>query len=208
MSVYKKIALVMQDVQYLSKDDKVEFGNTKYKAISEEKVTSAIRKSMVAHGLIMFPTKTEYTRAGNIGQVHVSYKIVDTEDDSFIEIQSVGEGADSQDKASGKAQTYAFKYALLRTFMIPTGEDPDKTSSAELDAKMKNEEEKKAQKKIIDDIEAMKFDYPDIVNRTVEELEKKAKMKLDKMPVAYLQKAQVLVQTAIADHIKQQKGEK
>ena len=38
-----------------------------------------------------------------------------------ITIESVGEGADSQDKASGKAMTYCYKYALLRTFAIPTG---------------------------------------------------------------------------------------
>lgn len=31
--------------------------------------------------------------------------------------------------------TYAYKYMLLRTFAIPTGEDPDKISSEELDTK-------------------------------------------------------------------------
>ena len=33
--------------------------------------------------------------------------------------------------------TYAFKYMWLRTFAIPTGEDPDKISSAQLDEEAK-----------------------------------------------------------------------
>ena len=45
MNIYEKIAAIMQDVQYLAKDDHVEFGSNKYKALSEEKVTD--RKSVV-----------------------------------------------------------------------------------------------------------------------------------------------------------------
>jgi len=37
--------------------------------------------------------------------------------------------------------TYAFKYMWLRTFALPTGEDPDKISSAELDEKFRKEAE-------------------------------------------------------------------
>ena len=44
-----------------------------------------------------------------------------------------------QDKGVGKAMTYAYKYMLLRTFAIPTGEDPDKISSAETDKKVEKE---------------------------------------------------------------------
>ena len=39
--------------------------------------------------------------------------------------------------------TYAYKYMLLRTFAIPTGEDPDKVSSAELDDKLAAENTKR-----------------------------------------------------------------
>ena len=57
--------------------------------------------------------------------------------EEYIDIASCGDGADSQDKGSGKAMTYAFKYMWLRAFALPTGEDPDKISSAELDEKLK-----------------------------------------------------------------------
>ena len=45
MNLFEKMAAVMRDVQYLAKDDHVEFKTTKYKAISEEKVTGTMRKA-------------------------------------------------------------------------------------------------------------------------------------------------------------------
>ena len=40
-----------------------------------------------------------------------------------------GDGVDTQDKAPGKAMTYADKYALLKAYKIVTGEDPDQQHS-------------------------------------------------------------------------------
>lgn len=134
LNLYQKIHAVMQDVDYLQKDDKVEFGNTKYKAISEEKVTSAVRASLLKHGLVIVPIEQEHSREGNLSTVNTKYKIVDIESGQHEIIVSSGTGADTQDKGVGKAMTYSYKYLLLRTFAIPTGEDPDKVSSAELDA--------------------------------------------------------------------------
>lgn len=143
-SLYKKISAVMQDISYLSKDDKVEFNNTRYKAISEEKVTSAVRESLIRHGLIILPVKQVHKREGTLSTVDTDYKIIDIDSGEFEIITSSGTGADTQDKGVGKAMTYSYKYLLLRTFAIPTGEDPDKISSAELDAKQEQEEKKAA----------------------------------------------------------------
>lgn len=136
MNIYEKIAAIMQDVQYLAKDDHVSFGSTSYKALSEEKVTSIMRAEMLKHKLVVFPISQVSNRTGNITHVDVVYRMVNVENpEESIEIASCGDGADTQDKGSGKAMTYAFKYMWLRTFALPTGEDPDKVSSAELDEK-------------------------------------------------------------------------
>ena len=136
MNIYEKIAAIMQDVQYLSKDDHVKFGQTSYKALSEEKVTSIMRAELMKYKLVVFPIEQSASRAGNISHVDVKYRMVNVENpEEYIEIASAGDGADTQDKGSGKAMTYAFKYMWLRTFALPTGEDPDKISSDELDAK-------------------------------------------------------------------------
>ncbi|EJW14116.1 ERF family protein [Paenibacillus alvei] len=132
--LYQKMSAVMQKVDYLQKDDRVEFGNTKYNAITEEKVTSTVRDALIEQGLVIFPFEQAHSKEGNLTTVDVKYKIVDTETGEYEVIVSSGTGADTQDKGVGKAMTYAYKYLLLRTFAIPTGEDPDKTSSAELDA--------------------------------------------------------------------------
>ena len=136
MNIYQKIAAVMQDVQYLCKDDHIEFGNTKYRAISEEKVTSTVRESLIKNGIVIIPVEQTHKREGSLTTVDVGYRIQNVEDpEDYILARSSGTGADTQDKGVGKAMTYSYKYLLLRTFAIPTGEDPDKISSAELDEK-------------------------------------------------------------------------
>lgn len=137
LNLFQKIHAVMQDVEYLNKDDSISFGNTKYKAISEEKVTSTVRASLLKHGLVILPFEQEHLKEGNLTTVNTRYKIVDIDTGQYETIVSSGTGADTQDKGVGKAMTYSYKYLLLRTFAIPTGDDPDKVSSAELDAKMK-----------------------------------------------------------------------
>lgn len=151
MNIYQKINEVMKKIEYLAKDDKVEFGATKYKAISEEKVTTAVRKQLVEQGIIILPISQESSVTELIrteksvnqrADVHTRYRIQNIDDvNDFIEVESNGSGVDTQDKAIGKAMTYAYKYMLLRTFAIPTGEDPDKVSSAETDNKIGQEVE-------------------------------------------------------------------
>lgn len=144
-NIYERISEVMKDIQYLAKDDRVEFGNTKYRAISEEKVTSAVRESLIKQGIVIIPVEQSHKREGTLSTVDTKYRIqsIDDKEDYVIAVSS-GTGTDTQDKGVGKAMTYAYKYLLLRTFSIPTGEDPDKISSAELDNKQKLEEETKS----------------------------------------------------------------
>lgn len=148
-NIYQKINEVMKNIEYLTKDDKVEFGTTKYKAISEEKVTTAVREQLVKQGIVIIPVKQESENkelirteksVNMLTSVHVKYRIQNIDDiNDFIEVESNGTGVDTQDKGVGKAMTYAYKYMLLRTFAIPTGEDPDKISSEETDKKVEKE---------------------------------------------------------------------
>lgn len=148
-NIYQKINEVMKNIEYLTKDDKVEFGTTKYKAISEEKVTTAVRDQLVKQGIVIIPVEQESTNkelirteksVNMLTSVHVKYRIQNIDDvNDFIEVESNGTGVDTQDKGVGKAMTYAYKYMLLRIFAIPTGEDPDKITSAETDNKIQKE---------------------------------------------------------------------
>ena len=133
-NIYEKILEVMKAIEYLNKDDHVKYRETNYKAMSEEKVTSTVRKELIKQGLVVFPIKQDVVKDGNITTTNTTYRMVNTEDPTeFVDLASSGQGADTQDKGVGKAMTYSFKYLLLRTFAIPTGEDPDKIASEQID---------------------------------------------------------------------------
>lgn len=139
--VAKKICEVMKKVEYLQKDGRVEFGRTRYSFLSEEKITTETRKAMAEVGLILYPInmeildKEEITTKNGTARafaIKVTYRIQDTESEEYIDVQALGEGMDSGDKALNKAMTGAFKYAQRQSFMIPTGDDPDYISSDEM----------------------------------------------------------------------------
>jgi hypothetical protein len=142
-NLYQRISAVMQDVEYLKKDDSVGSGSYAYRAISEEKVTETVRKSLIENGLVILPIEQEHlqhdhqrehNKIVSISTVNTKYKIVNIDTPTEFEIiASSGTGVDSQDKGVGKAMTYAYKYLCLRTFAIPTGEDPDKVHNADLE---------------------------------------------------------------------------
>lgn len=173
MSIYEKILAIMQDVNHIQKDDTVSYKSTNYKALSEEKVTSIMREKMIEQKLIVFPVKQEFRKDGYISHVDVTYRIVDTETGDFIEVTSCGDGADTQDKGAGKAMTYAYKYMWLRTFAIPTGEDPDKIASAQLDDMEKKEAEPPKPKKYFPPAYQEDADYKSATNKAAQRLKLK-----------------------------------
>jgi hypothetical protein len=151
MNIYEKVIAVMESIEYLKKDDTVGTGRMQYKAISDEKVKLTLRQAMIKNKLVMHRTKVEtevtsreyeqydQTKIQYFCEVRSNYRITNAENpEEFIDIQSIGHGVDSQDKSAGKAMTYASKYALLDTFLIPTGDDPDKTHSNDIEQPINN----------------------------------------------------------------------
>ena len=133
-NIYKKILNVMSAIEYLNKDDAVKYGSTSYKAMSEEKVTTTVRRELIKQGLVVLPIKQDVVKDGNITTTNTVYRMVNVEDPTdYVDLASSGQGADTQDKGVGKAMTYSFKYLFLRAFAIPTGEDPDKIASEKID---------------------------------------------------------------------------
>ena len=180
LNIHEKILGIMKKVQYLAKDDKVEFASTKYPALSEEKVTSSIRPFLEEFGVVIYPIKQEHTRVGTLSTVDVVYRIVNAEKpEDFIEVTSSGTGVDTQDKGVGKAMTYAYKYMILRAFAIPTGEDSDKISTTQLD---EEEATRKAQKceKISSELERTGYSLSTVLKKLqVQKLEDTSEEKLD-----------------------------
>lgn len=154
MSVYEKMLNVMAKVSYLNKDGFVETTKGKgYKALTDEKVLTTIRPILVEEKLVMVPVKMTQRRTdekitvynnnqpvektNRVTDVEMTFRIVDAENPSdFVEVVSCGTGVDTQDKGIGKAQTYAKKYAILNSFLVPSGDDTDQISSEKYDEQL------------------------------------------------------------------------
>lgn len=131
-SLVIKLARVMDEVKYIEKRGWNKFNNYKY--ATESDVSEKVREVLAEHKVIMLPDVVEHStrehtnRRGNteyIATVKVKFTFIDGETGEQLSIHSVGEGQDAGDKAVYKAITGATKYALMKAFMIPTGDDPE-----------------------------------------------------------------------------------
>ncbi len=151
-----KLYNVMCDTEAVEKGTTVG-KNTKgeYKAVGEADVLNMIKPLFKKHKLIIMPvdgTITEhvdktiaYAKEGtrSVTQLKVYFDIIDAETGESTRIVGFGNGADSQDKGSGKAFTYSLKTALQKTFLMFSGEDTDNTHSDEITESTQGEQPQK-----------------------------------------------------------------
>lgn len=96
---------------------------------------------------IAYETFTGSEKQSNGRMPRLEFELMDT-DTGFGETTTItGEGIDKGDKAGYKAYTGALKYYLANTFMVATGDDPEKDSPSET---MNNKEERKATPKQVE----------------------------------------------------------
>jgi hypothetical protein len=137
------IVSVMRTVRSIEKNTQVGNGNFGYKGVSDKDVKQAYRQAMTDNGLCILPIEineetdvfryvekaaNEYGKEKHKMNVFTKVKtkyLLLHESGESKEIAGLGYGVDSADKSAGKATTYAMKYALLYTFMTPTGDIED-----------------------------------------------------------------------------------
>lgn len=123
LNILQRLNAVMQELDYLQKEKK---SGLQYSFVSHDKVTGAVRPYLVKHGIVCWPAAIDVKQEGNRTQVQCKVVFASIDDPAdCIEVESIGYGIDSQDKGPGKAISYAFKYALLKTLALETGDDPD-----------------------------------------------------------------------------------
>lgn len=105
-----------------------------YAYATEADVVEAVRPHMVANGLMLVPhvDNVSQDQHGNTNIV-VNYRLYHVSGE-FIEFNIAASGNDKNrngvgDKGIYKALTGASKYAILKTFMLATGDDPEKDVS-------------------------------------------------------------------------------
>lgn len=145
-NLIQKAAIVMAAVQHVPKNGHNSFHNYHY--ATEADITECVRAEMAAQGLMLIPSvlkvewRTVATRSGvdRLCTLTVEFTLTDGIQDRKLQV--LGEGQDRGDKATYKAMTGALKYALLKLFLIPTGDDPEKDAPEERAPAQKQQSQK------------------------------------------------------------------
>ena len=144
-SISKALIKVQQTVQNLEKNSRVGRGFNAYDGTKMFDVMQAFNSAMSDNGLNILTIDVQddirierWEDNGRIRQqifcsVKTKYLLLHTSGET-LELCGYGHGIDSQDKASGKALTYALKNTLINTFLTPVGkiEDTDSTHSDDI----------------------------------------------------------------------------
>lgn len=106
-----------------------------YNYASEADFLEAVRPLLAAAGVAVVPsyavldTHDGQTKAGTPNTrvtLAGTFTFIHADSGDRIAVTTIGQGVDTQDKAAYKAMTGALKYALRQTFLIETGDDPEK----------------------------------------------------------------------------------
>lgn len=136
--IHAAILAVMREVGYVQK---VRSPNLNYSFAGERELIAAIRPAMIENDIYMAVVdyreiaRSDYTTAKgsfmNSTSVFGVVRFTHVPTGTFVDVASIGEGADTGDKSANKAATGMYKYAIRQTFCIETGDDPDTTPSSE-----------------------------------------------------------------------------
>lgn len=143
-NIFQKMSVITEEIERVGKNLKIKAGSENYKAVAEVDVLDAVKPTERKYGVYSYPVERNIIEAKEIHKttyegkpkidffmrLETTYRFVNVHNPKdYIDIKTYGDGVDSQDKAPGKAMTYADKYGLLKAYKISTGDDPDQKAS-------------------------------------------------------------------------------
>lgn len=133
--IYSLMGKILNDVESVQKTRRNSEQGYSFRGIDE--VYAAIHPLFAKYGVFILPRVLEKessertTAKGTIlrfTELKIAYDFC-APDGSTVTAEVVGEAMDSGDKSSNKAMSAGQKYAILQTFCIPTGDQPDADST-------------------------------------------------------------------------------
>lgn len=125
-----KLAEVMAAVERIPKRGRNDFH--KYDYATEADIAATVRKELAERHVMLIPSIVGEERhvVGDKGDVltvlHMEMEFLDGESNQSLKKPWRGYGTDKSDKGGYKAMTGGEKYFLLKTFLMPTGDDPER----------------------------------------------------------------------------------
>lgn len=149
MNIFQRVAAITDELGVVAKNLSVSAGKGSYKAVSERDIIDAVKPLEAKYRVFSYPsdraiiddeilegektynsqttkTTTFFTRI----KTEYTFLNIDNPEERFT-TTVFSEGIDTGDKGSGKAMTYADKYAMMKVYKISTGDDPDQNPSEE-----------------------------------------------------------------------------
>jgi hypothetical protein len=132
LNLRQKLAEVRRRIGYVQKRGFNERNNYSY--VTAADLAGAVGDILADLGVVIIPRlesisyepnpsgRAEVARAA---QVVMAYTFTDVDSGEEITTRVAGQGLDAGDKAPYKAMTGALKYALLQSFLLATGDDPE-----------------------------------------------------------------------------------
>jgi ERF superfamily len=129
LNLREKFAEVRRRLGYIQKRGHNERHNYSY--VTAADLAGSVGDILAELGVIVIPqlqsisTEPPRSSSDRIARVVMNYRFVDARSGEELTVRVAGEGADAGDKAPYKAMTGALKYALLQSFLLSTGDDPE-----------------------------------------------------------------------------------
>lgn len=127
-----KLSKIQAEVGYMEKGGRNSAQGYKY--LSESQIAEKFKDLLVKHGVFFLYESTieriDPSPSGKqlVTSVEVHYTFYDVESGEALHGTAAGQGSDATDKGVYKAVTGAVKYIFMKTFLIPTGDDPEDDS--------------------------------------------------------------------------------
>jgi ERF superfamily len=136
LSLRQKLAVVRRRIAYVQKRGHNE--RKSYNYVTAADIAGAVGDILAELGVVVVPrlesishepARTSRSEVEHLARVVMAYTFMDVDTAEEITVKVAGEGLDAGDKAPYKAMTGALKYALLQSFLLATGDDPENDSA-------------------------------------------------------------------------------
>jgi hypothetical protein len=136
LTLRQKLAVVRRRIAYVQKRGHNE--RKSYNYVTAADIAGAVGDILAELGVVVVPrlesishepSRMARSEVEHVARVVMAYTFMDVDTAEEITVKVAGEGLDAGDKAPYKAMTGALKYALLQSFLLATGDDPENDSA-------------------------------------------------------------------------------
>ena len=131
LNLRQKLAEVRRRIGYVQKRGHNERSNYSY--VTAADIAGSVGDILAELGVVVIPRLEDISyesaagrgEATRMARVVMAYTFADVDSGEEVVAKVAGQGLDPGDKAPYKAMTGALKYALLQSFLLATGDDPE-----------------------------------------------------------------------------------